>query len=229
MGNPRRNRRQIRLPLACQLGEQVDALEVGRALHIDDHRQQHGPEHDGSGYAAADAAEFRHAEVAVNEDVVGGDVDREPHEPDHHGRHGVGEPLTEVAQHLEHHEGGQAPQDGVQVAGSLGRHDGIHVHELQCQGAEVECHHGDGRDDEGEPEALVHGGAHLVLLASAVELGNDGGEGHDDALHQQDDRQPEAGRHRHGGKIHGAHLSRHHGIDEVHGDLGHLGDQNGAG
>jgi hypothetical protein len=108
--------------------------------------------------------------------------------------------LTEVAQHLEHHEGGQAPQDGVQVAGSLGRHDGIHVHELQCQGAEIECQHGDGRHHQREPEALVHGGAHLVLLAGAVELGNDGGEGHDDALHQQDDRQPEAGRHRHGGR-----------------------------
>ena len=27
-----------------------------------------------------------------------------------------------------------------------------------------------------------------------------GGERHDDALHQQDDRQPEAGRHRHGGR-----------------------------
>ena len=83
-----------------------------------------------------------------------------------------------------------------------------------------------------ENEEVRHGRGHrvdLVLLAGAVELGNDGGEGHDDALHQQDDRQPEAGRHRHGGKIHGAHLSRHHGIDEVHGDLGHLGYQYGAG
>ncbi|MNH19150.1 hypothetical protein D3C79_788760 [compost metagenome] len=202
---------------------------MGGELHVGDHRQQHGPEHDGGGHAAADPAEFRHAEVAVNEDVVGGDVDRQPDKPDHHGGHGMGEPLAEVAQHLEQHEGGQAPQDGVQVTGGLLRHHGIHIHELQRQRTEVECQHGDGGHHQRQPEALVHGRADLVPFAGPVELGNDGGERHDDALHQQDDRQPEAGGHRHGGEIHGADLTRHHGIDEVHGDLGHLGHQYGAG
>ncbi len=214
---------------ARELGEQVDLLEVAGELHIDDHRQQHGPQHDGGGHAAADPAQFRHAEQAVDEDGVGRDVDRQPHEADHHGRHGVGEPLTEVAQHLEQHEGGQPPQDGVQVAGGLGGHHGIHLHELQRQRAEIERHHGDGGDHQRQPEALVHRRAHLVPFAGAIELGDDGGECHDDALHQQDHRQPEAGGHRHGGQIDGADLSRHHGIDKVHGDLGHLGDQNGAG
>src|SRR5690606_36103781 len=177
-------------------------------------------QHDGGGHPTTDTAEFWHAKMAVDEDVVGGNIDRQPDETYHHGGHGVGESLTEVAQNLEQHEGGQPPQDGMQIAGSLGGHDGVHVHELQGQRAEIERYHGDGSNHERQPEALMHGRADLFPFASPVELGDDGGERHYDALHQQYDRQPEAGGDRHGRQIHGADLPRHHGIDKVHGDLG---------
>ncbi len=173
---------------ACESGEEVDLLEMRGELHVEDHRQQHGPQHDGGSDATADPAELGHAEVTVDEDVVGGNIDRQPDKADHHGGHGVGEPLAEVAQHLEHHEGGQTPQDGVQVAGGLGRHHRLHIHELQCQRAVIERNHRQRGDDERQPEALMDGRADLIPLAGAVELGNDGGERHDDPLHQQDHR-----------------------------------------
>ena len=157
-------------------------------LHIEDHRQQHGPQHDGRGHATTHPAQFRHAEVAVNEDVVGGNIDRQPDKADHHGGHGVGEPLTEVAQHLEQHERGKPPQDGMQIAGGLGRHHRLHIHELQRQRAVIKRNHRQRGDDQCQPEALMNGRANCLPFTGTIELGDDGGQRHDDPLHQQDHR-----------------------------------------
>ena len=72
-----------------------------RALHVAAHHQEHDPVDAAGGDAAADAAQLRHAEFAVDEDVVDRDIHQQAEEADHHAGLGFGQPLALVAHHLE--------------------------------------------------------------------------------------------------------------------------------
>ena len=79
----------------------TDITHGAGALHIGEHAEEHHPVNCRCGNAAADAAQFRHAEMTVNKDVVHRNIDQQADKAHHHARFGLRQSFALITHHLE--------------------------------------------------------------------------------------------------------------------------------
>ena len=102
-------------------GGAVKTLEqpAGSVIFGTAYPEQHGQgheQHDQPGCpAAADAAHGRHAELAVDEDVIERDVQQQAEDADHHAGPSVPEAVAVAAQHLVQRHRRKAARHGAQI------------------------------------------------------------------------------------------------------------------
>ncbi len=141
---------------------------------------------------AADAAEFRHAELAVDEDVVDRDIHQQAEEADHHAGLGFRQPLALVAHHLEEQVARRPPHDGVQVADGFIRQLRIDVvHHVDDELAVIQHDDQQYGDAGGQPKTLAHLMADTIAAAGTVELSDNRGQRQQQTVAEQDGRQPD--------------------------------------
>ena len=200
---------------------------LGVPAHVVDHAGGHEPVAQGRGHAAAHGSQLGQAQLAVDEHIVAGHVERQPQQAHQHGRTRTGIAFQKAAHVHEQHHARQAEEHGTQIPGRQRRQLGIQAEQLQMEGKEGEHAHQDQRQQAREPEALPQQMRGALLLAAAHQMGHHGGQGQQAAHAQQGNRHPDGARDGHGGHVRRAGLAGHGRVHEVHAHLGDLRHQHG--
>ncbi len=162
------------------------------ALHVPAHHQEHKPVDAAGGDAAADAAQLRHTELAVDKDVVDRDIHQQAEEADHHAGLGFGQPFALVAHHLEEQVTRRPPHDGVQITDGFIRQLRIDVvHHVDDELAVIQHHDQQHGHAGGQPKTLAHLVSDAIAPPGAVELGDNRSQRQQQAVAEQDGRQPD--------------------------------------
>ena len=200
-----------------ETAEQFTRLVRRRPALPTGHAQRHDPHHDRRGPTAADAAHGRDTEVAINEDVVQRNIQRQPAQTQHHRRAGTAQAIAETAQHMVNGDGRQAAGDAMQILHARANQFGVDLHDAQNRfGTEQNAgrhqpHH------QRQPQRLTHDRADFAVGAGAETLGDFRRGGQQSTGHQQEHRHPDRITQGHGGQVTRPDPPGHHGIDEPHG------------
>ena len=191
--------------------------------------QGHDQQGQGRGPAAADPAEFRQAEPTVDEERVGDDVHRQADKAGEHGQPRPGQAVAAALEGEEHPAQRQSPADGEQVAGGDRDHLGAHPHphHERSHGPEQRHEQHPGRETDGHAQA--DGAAHRRRVAAAVGLGDQGRDRALQAEQEEKDREEQRRAHRHRRQVDTGVAAGHDRVDEAHGGLGQLGEEQGQG
>ena len=139
------------------------------ATYPGDHAEEHHPVNGCRRHAAADAAQLRHAKVAVDKDIVNGNIDQQADKSHHHPRFGFRQAFALVTSDLEEEVAGGAPQQRAQVAYrffSEGRVD--IVHRADDVPGVPQHDHNQQRNESRQPEPLTNLMGNAVAAAGAV-------------------------------------------------------------
>ena len=192
---------------------------LGIPAHVVDHAGGHEPVAQGRGHAAAHGPQLGQAQLAVDEHIVAGHVERQPQDADDHGRARAGIAFQKAAHIDEQHEARQAPEHGAQVTAAQAGKLLIQPEGLQMPGDDVKGGHQDGADDQREPDALPQQVRGARTLPAAHQMGAHGRQGKQAADAQQGKRVPDGTGHRHGSHVRRAGLTGHGRVYEVHAHL----------
>ena len=134
--------------------------------------EHHHPHRNARGPAAAHAAHGRHSQMAIDEDVVQRDIQRQPAQAHDHARSCAAQAIAETAQHVIHRNGRHACGDAVQVA--HGRFDQVrfNLHRVQDGFGAEQQQRRDDADHHRQPQGLAHQWPDLAVLACAEALGD---------------------------------------------------------
>ena len=161
-------------------------------FNVGEHTAEHHPVHRSRCHAAAHAAEFRHAKMTVNVDIVHGNVHQQADKAHHHARLGFCQPFTLVTCHLEEQIAGRAPEQGAQITDRLIRQRRVDIMHgaNNIPGVPQDDHNQDG-DTPGQPEALAHLMGHAVASTGAVKLRDNGRQRQQQAVTKKNGRKPD--------------------------------------
>ncbi|CAM5444739.1 hypothetical protein SSTU70S_03070 [Stutzerimonas stutzeri] len=212
-----------------EVGEQLARSIRRGAAYPEQHGQQHEQHDQRRCDTAANTAECRRAELAVDEDVVERDIQQQAENPDHHARARVAEAVAVATQHLVQPDRRKAAGNGAQVAHAGIDQRGFDVHPVQhrlgvphqdgAQAAEAAAH----------PQRLAHQRADLAVVSGAETLRHVRCGCQDHAGQEQKNRHPDGIAQGHCRQIVRTDPTRHHRIDEAHRRVGQLSDHHRQG
>ena len=210
-------------------GEAGEDFMAPQFFCLQDHQQEQGQKnavgHHG-GQAGADAAQGRHAAVAIDEEVVQHPIHRRRHEEELHGNGCGSRGVREAAKRNdEAQEEDHADHGHEIIPGDVGHR------RFQGQGGQKVIDEEEiGRSEEEGNEktdrrSASHDEGKAVPVFFPDELGHEGGAGHEKADDGGQERIKEARSHRYAGQVVGARMSRHGGINKSYSRRGYLGHQ----
>ncbi len=209
--------------------------QLRMAAGIHDHRQEHDPIDDGRRHARTRPAQRGQAQLAENEHVVAGDIDEKSHKARKHGRTHQCHAFHAAAQGDKQQIGRGPPYDGPQILPGHDAQFAFHAHLGQMKGERIDDENQGDRNGQRHPQALPHDMSHALQVLAVLDgsgppqLRDAGGNRHEQALTEKNERNPKRSRQRHRRHIDRPHAARHDHIHKAHRDHGDLREQGGDG